>query len=47
MKEKCWALIMGGPTKHYEYSSENIKGIFENLSNLNKENNFQLVVIPS
>ncbi|MDA9604903.1 mitochondrial fission ELM1 family protein [Candidatus Pelagibacter sp.] len=46
-ERKIWALIMGGPTKHYEYSSENIKGIFENLSNLNKENNFQLVVIPS
>ena len=46
-ERKIWALIMGGPTKYYEYSSENIKGIFENLSNLNKENNFQLVVIPS
>ena len=46
-ERKIWTLIMSGPTKHYEYSSENIKGIFENLSNLNKENNFQLVVIPS
>ena len=46
-ERKIWALIMGGPTKHYEYSSENIRGIFENLSNLNKDNNFQLVVIPS
>ena len=46
-ERKIWALIMGGPTKHYEYSIENIKGIFENLSNLNEENNIQLVVIPS
>jgi uncharacterized protein len=46
-ERKIWALIMGGPTKHYEYSRENIKAIFENLSNLNKQNNFQLVVIPS
>ena len=46
-ERKIWALIMGGPTKHYEYSNENIKDIFENLSNLNKKNNFQLVVIPS
>jgi len=46
-ERKIWALIMGGPTKHYEYSNENIKDIFENLSNLNKQNNFQLVVIPS
>ena len=38
---------MGGPTKYYEYSRENIKAIFENLNNLNKQNNFQLVVIPS
>jgi len=46
-ERKIWALIMGGPTKYYEYSSKNIKGIFKNLSNLNKENNFQLVVISS
>ena len=46
-KRKIWALIMGGPTKYYEYSRENIKAIFENLNNLNKQNNFQLVVIPS
>ena len=31
---------MGGPTKHYEYSTENIKNIFENLNNLIKQNNF-------
>jgi mitochondrial fission protein ELM1 len=46
-ERKIWALVMGGPTKYYEYSKENIKGIFENLSNLNKQNNFQLIVIPS
>ena len=38
---------MGGPTKYYEYSKKNIKGIFENLSNLNEQSNFQLIVIPS
>ena len=46
-KRKIWALIMGGPTKYYEYSRENIKAIFENLNNLNKQKNFQLVMIPS
>ena len=46
-ERKTWVLIMGGPTKHYEYSKENIKAIFEKLNNLNKQNNFQLVVIPS
>ena len=46
-ERKIWALIMGGPTKYYEYARENIKAIFEKLNNLNKQNNFQLVVIPS
>ena len=46
-ERKIWVLIMGGPTKYYEYSRENIKAIFENLNNLNKKSNFQLVVIPS
>ena len=38
---------MGGPTKYYDYSSENIKNIFSNLNNLLKKNDYQLVVIPS
>ena len=46
-ERKIWALIMGGPTKYYEYTRENIKAIFENLNNLNKQKNFQLVMIPS
>ncbi|WP_415271568.1 mitochondrial fission ELM1 family protein [Candidatus Pelagibacter sp. Uisw_121] len=46
-ERKIWTLIMGGPTKYYQYSRENIKVIFKNLNNLNKQNNFQLVVIPS
>ena len=40
-------LIMGGPTKHYEYSTENIKEFLKILSNLSKQNNLQLIVIPS
>jgi len=46
-ERKVWALIMGGPTKHYAYSNKNIKHIFSTLNDLNKKNNFQLVVIPS
>ena len=38
---------MGGPTKYYDYSSENIKNIFSILDNLLKKNDLQLVVIPS
>ena len=42
-----WTLIMGGPTKYYDYSTKNIKEIFITLSELSKKHNFQLVVIPS
>ena len=42
-----WTFIMGGPTKYYDYSIENIKEIFTTLSGLSKKHNFQLVVIPS
>ena len=38
---------MGGPTKYYDYSTENIKEIFITLSELSKKHNFQLVIIPS
>ena len=42
-----WTLIMGGPTKYYDYSTKNIKEIFATLSKLSKKHNFQLVIIPS
>ena len=44
---KIWALIMGGPTKYYDYSTKNIKNIFTTLYKLMKKHDFQLVVIPS
>ena len=31
MKEKSWTLIMGGPTKYYDYSTKNMKNIFTML----------------
>ena len=46
-ERKIWTLIMGGPTKYYDYSSKNIKEIFTKISELSKKHNFQLVVIPS
>ena len=46
-QRKICSLILGGPTKYYDYSSENIKNIFSNLNKLLKKNNFQLIVIPS
>ncbi len=46
-QRKICSLILGGPTKYYDYSSDNIKNIFSNLNKLLKKNNFQLIVIPS
>ncbi|MDC0163412.1 mitochondrial fission ELM1 family protein [Candidatus Pelagibacter sp.] len=44
---KILGFIIGGPTKHYEYSTKNLKFIFSALYNIVRENNFRLVVIPS
>ena len=46
-QRKICSLILGGPTKYYEYSSESLKNIFSNLNNFLKKNDFQLIVIPS
>ena len=42
-----WTLILGGPTKYYDYSTKNMKHIFTSLYKLLKKHDFQLVVIPS
>ena len=44
---KVWCLIMGGPTKYYDYSTKNMKHIFSIFYKLLKKHDFQLVVIPS
>ena len=44
---KVWALILGGPTKYYDYSTKNMKHIFSMFYKLLKKHDFQLVVIPS
>ena len=46
-QRKICTLILGGPTKYYDYSLKNITNIFFLLNNFLKKNNFQLVVIPS
>jgi len=46
-ERKVWCLIMGGPTKYYDYSTKNMKHIFSMFYKLMKKNDFQLVVIPS
>ena len=44
---KIWCLILGGPTKYYDYSTKNLKHIFSIFYKLLKKYEFQLVVIPS
>ena len=44
---KIWCLILGGPTKYYDYSTKNLKHIFSIFYKLLKKHAFQLVVIPS
>ena len=39
--------ILGGPTKYYDYSNENIIRIFSNINKHLIENNLQLILIPS
>ena len=46
-ERRIWTLIMGGPTKYYDYSIKNIENIFIILDGLLKKHNFQLVIIPS
>ena len=46
-ERKVWTLIMGGPTKYYDYSTKNMKHIFTSIYKLLNKHDFQLVVIPS
>ena len=46
-KKEYFTLILGGPTKHYEYSKENILKIFDLFNNLVEKNNLQGIIIPS
>ena len=40
-------LVLGGPTKYYNYSNNNMLDIFSKINKRLKENNLQLVIIPS
>ena len=46
-QRKIITLIIGGPTKYYDYSDENIEKIFTNLKTLVEKKEYQLVIIPS
>ncbi len=45
--KEYFLLILGGPTKHYNYSNENISNILNLFNNLVEKNNLQGIVIPS
>ena len=45
--KEYFLLILGGPTKHYDYSDENILDIFNLFDDLVKKNNLQGIVVPS
>ena len=46
-KKDILTLILGGPTKYYNYSTQNIKSIFSNIKNLTEKNNLHLIIIPT
>ena len=46
-EKKYFLLILGGPTKHYDYSNKNILKIFYLFNDLIKKNNLQGIVVPS
>ncbi|MDC0518291.1 mitochondrial fission ELM1 family protein [Candidatus Pelagibacter sp.] len=45
--KEYFLLILGGPTKHYDYSDENVLNIFKLFNNLVEKNNLQGVIVPS
>ena len=45
--KKYFLLILGGPTKHYDYSDRNILNIFNLFNNLVEKNNLQGIIVPS
>ena len=45
--KEYFLLILGGPTKHYDYSDKNILNILNLFNNLVKKNKLQGIVIPS
>ena len=46
-EKKIITLILGGPTKYYSYSNENLINIFSKINKHLFEKNFQLIVIAS
>ena len=47
LNKDYFLLVLGGPTKHYDYSEKNISNILNIFNNLVIKNNLQGIVIPS
>ena len=47
INKEYFLLILGGPTKHYNYSDKNILNILDLFNDLLTKNNLQGIVIPS
>mgnify|MGYP001437053539 CR=1 FL=1 len=45
--KEYFLLVLGGPTKHYDYSNENILNILSLFNNLVEKNNLQGIIVPS
>jgi len=46
-QKKIVTLILGGPTRYYDYNNQVIDGIFSKIEKNFLKNNYQLIVIPS
>ena len=46
-EKKIVTLILGGPTRYYDYSNQVIEGIFSKIERNFLNNNYQLIVVPS
>ena len=47
LNKDYFLIILGGPTKHYDYSEKNILNILNLFNNLVIKNNLQGIVVPS
>ena len=46
-QKKIVTLILGGPTRYYDYNNQVIEGIFSNIEKNFLKNNYQVIIVPS
>ena len=47
IQKKIVTLILGGPTRYYDYNNQVIEGIFSKIEQNFLKNNYQVIIIPS